>query len=213
MAMRLIALSSGEGTTIEYIHRRSHTNGDPLIIEKILCNRNNAGVIQRSERLGIRCEVITDISELFQRLPAEYEGQRASMILLAGFDRIIPPEIVEKFQGKMINTHPSLLPCFGGRGFYGDRIHRAVLESGAKISGCTVHFVSNDVDGGPIVAQAAVAVNDNDDYISLRERIKAREKELLYESLMNLMTNYYEVNGRRVRFRKWTSYSDHVQPF
>ena len=203
MPFNIIALASGEGTTVEYLARRFASETAPIDIKTIICNRENSGVIERSRALGIRCEVIADMVKLFQFLEIEYSRINASLILLAGFNRIIPDHVVTRFSGKMINTHPSLLPCFGGKGFYGDKIHKAVIESGARISGCTVHFVSNDVDGGPIIAQAAVNIEDNDDYISLRERVKAREKPLLFESIMNLMEGKYEIRGKRVRFREW----------
>jgi phosphoribosylglycinamide formyltransferase-1 len=111
---------------------------------------------------------------------------------LAGFLRILSPGFVAAFPGRIINIHPALLPAFGGKGMYGERVHRAVLASGAGHSGCTVHFVTEIPDGGPIIAQATVPVEEDDTPTTLAARI-AREEHRLYPEVVRLFAE------RRIR--------------
>ncbi len=103
------------------------------------------------------------------------------LIVLAGYMRILTDDFVDRYYGKMINIHPALLPLFGGEGMYGEKVHEAVLDAGMKRTGCSVHFVTSEVDGGPIIDQRCVPVKNDDDIHSLSERVKEKEHELLPE--------------------------------
>ena len=103
------------------------------------------------------------------------------------------------WQGRVINVHPSLLPAFGGKGFYGERVHRAVLEAGVKVTGCTVHFVDDEFDHGPIVAQAAVVVEDDDTPPTLAHRVQEAERRLFPACIRLFAEGRLRIDGRRVR--------------
>jgi formyltetrahydrofolate-dependent phosphoribosylglycinamide formyltransferase len=119
------------------------------------------------------------------------------LILLAGFLSLLMPD--EKFRGAIMNIHPALIPSFCGKGYYGARVHRAVIESGVKVSGCTVHFVDDEYDHGPIILQAAVPVLDDDTPDSLAERIHHEENRLYPEAVRLFARGRLKLEGRRVR--------------
>ena len=121
----------------------------------------------------------------------------ADLVVLAGFLSLLP--IPVDYRGKVLNVHPSLLPSFGGRGFYGEAVHRAAIESGVKLSGCTVHLVDDVYDSGPIVLQRAVPVLDDDTPGTLGARVQAAEREALPLAIAHYADGRLLVEGRRVR--------------
>jgi phosphoribosylglycinamide formyltransferase-1 len=124
-----------------------------------------------------------------------------SVVVLAGYMRRISHVLLEAFPGRIMNVHPALLPAFGGQGMYGMRVHRAVLEHGCKVSGCTVHLVDEHYDMGPIVAQACVPVEDDDTPETLGARVQAQEHRLYPQCLEALMHEKIKIEGRRVKRR------------
>ena len=122
-----------------------------------------------------------------------------SVVALAGYLRFVTPVLLEAFPGRILNVHPSLLPAFGGQGMYGNRVHRAVLEHGCRVSGCTVHLVDERYDTGPIIDQACVTVEDDDTPDSLAKRVQREEHRLYPQCLEWLCHNKVVVEGRRVR--------------
>lgn len=200
-APKIVILASGNGTTFEYIVAAVRDGTIPASVVKLVCNRQNAGVIERAQRLSVEYIVSANSGErMSDEIEQVLESADPDLIVLAGFMRILSDDIIEKYGNRMINTHPALLPCFGGKGFYGDRVHRAVIESGAKVSGCTVHFVTAGVDEGPIIAQSTVPVLDTDDFRSLSARVQEAEKKLLVETIRKLVTVPYRIEGKRVLF-------------
>ena len=115
------------------------------------------------------------------------EQHKTDLIALAGYLRKIPEKIIEKYRKKIINIHPALLPAFGGKGYYGAKVHQAVLDAGCKMSGVTVHYVYSEYDEGAIIAQRCVPVLDGDDAESLGKRILAAEHELYPEVITQLV--------------------------
>jgi phosphoribosylglycinamide formyltransferase-1 len=124
-----------------------------------------------------------------------------SVVVLAGYLRRISHVLLDAFPGRILNVHPALLPSFGGQGMFGARVHRAVLEHGCKVSGCTVHFVNEHYDMGPIVAQACVPVEDEDTPETLAARVQAQEHRLYPQCIEWLAHNKLRVEGRHVRRR------------
>ncbi|MFC1544975.1 phosphoribosylglycinamide formyltransferase, partial [Gemmatimonadota bacterium] len=121
---------------------------------------------------------------------------------LAGYLKMVPPNVVAAYSNRMINIHPALLPAFGGQGMYGRRVHEAVLASGAKLSGPTVHFVNEEYDRGPIIAQRAVPVYHDDTPEQLAARVLEQEHELLPEVVELIATGRVEVIDGRVRVER-----------
>ncbi|MCL4451115.1 MAG: phosphoribosylglycinamide formyltransferase [Candidatus Thermoplasmatota archaeon] len=195
-------LASGTGTTFQSILDSSRRGDLIADIAVLASDRKDCGAVLRAESAAIpvlhlltkhQDEAIRSLERIF----SEYSPDIA---VLAGYNRILPAEFVERHRERIINTHPALLPCFGGKGMYGLNVHRAVIVSGAKFSGCTVHFVDTGVDTGPIIAQAIVQVSDNDTPESLSEKVKAIEKPLLISTISRLLYDPYRIEGKRVMF-------------
>jgi folate-dependent phosphoribosylglycinamide formyltransferase PurN len=113
--------------------------------------------------------------------------------------RLLPRSVVEEYRGRIMNIHPALLPLFGGRGMYGERVHQAVLESGMKVSGCTVHFVDEEYDSGPIILQRTVPVLEGDTPQTLAARVLAQEHRAYTEAIRLFAEDRLRLEGRRVR--------------
>lgn len=120
------------------------------------------------------------------------------MVVLAGYLKIISPKFVNEFRNKMINIHPSLIPSFCGKGYYGQKVHQGVIDYGAKVTGATVHFVDEGADTGPIIMQETVVVKDDDDASSLAKRVLEIEHKILKKSISLFCENKLSIQGRRV---------------
>lgn len=142
-----------------------------------------------------------DSEALDDRLVAAFREVGAETIALAGFMRKLGPQFLQAFPQRIMNIHPALLPCFGGQGYYGRRVHEAVIESGARFSGATVHFVDEEYDHGPIILQAVVPVEDEDTPETLAARVLEQEHRLYPQALRLLAEGRLEVHGRRVRIK------------
>ncbi|HQJ40799.1 MAG TPA: formyltransferase family protein, partial [Exilispira sp.] len=150
------------------------------------------------EKEGIQSFCLNRKGKDFSKNLLSLLNKYADYIVCAGFLSIIDPPIIQKFKFRIINLHPALLPAFGGKGMFGNKVHRAVLDYGCKITGCTVHFVTDDIDGGPIILQYAIPVLDNDDEQSLAQRLSLFEHNILFESVKLLCENRLKVEGKKV---------------
>ena len=139
------------------------------------------------------------MQEFYARLTKLFKAEGIDYILLAGWLKIIPESFISAFEDRIVNIHPSLLPSFGGKGYYGLRVHEAVLDYGAKVSGCTVHFVTAEVDGGAIIAQECVRVLNDDTPETLQQRVLAVEHMLLPRAMKLLCEGKVEKIGRAVK--------------
>lgn len=179
---RVAVLASGGGSNLQALIDRFQSATDPARVELVVASRAGIGALARAERAGI-ASVVVDPRETgeahAERLLAELECHRIDMVVLAGYLTLIPAAVVERFRGRMLNIHPALLPAFGGRGMYGMRVHRAVIESGARLSGATVHRVDDRYDEGEIVAQWPVPVFAGDTPETLAARVLAVEHRIL----------------------------------
>lgn len=161
------------------------------------------GAIARARDANIRTLILSP-SELSREewdhraADAMYE-EGVSVVALAGYLRYVTSVLLEAYPARILNVHPSLLPSFGGQGMYGNRVHRAVLESGCKVSGCTVHLVDERYDTGPILAQSAVPVLDDDTPDSLALRVQVEEHRLYPKCIEDILHDKVRVEGRRVR--------------
>jgi len=172
MTVRIAVLASGRGTNLQaLIDHFSHLGAQsPATIELVASNKENAPALDRARNASIAAESFTatdEGSELLELL-ARY---RIELVVLAGYMKRIPPSVVSEFHGRIVNVHPGLLPEFGGAGMYGAKVHQAVIASGARTTGVTVHFVDDEFDHGPVVAQWRIKVNDDDTPETLAERV------------------------------------------
>lgn len=173
--IRIAIFASGSGTNAENIV--SHfADGKLAIIQGVFTNNPNAGVIKRVSKYNIPCEIFskTDL-ETPNLLLSKLESKKIDFIILAGFLLLIPKEVIKKFKEKIINIHPALLPLHGGKGFYGNNVHRAVIKSGAIMSGITIHHVNEKFDDGEIIFQAGCHVSKTETEESLAVKIHTLE--------------------------------------
>jgi phosphoribosylglycinamide formyltransferase-1 len=172
-------------------------------IEYLIASKEGIGAIDRAQKHGIKTAVFAkkdfpDLEELYAQLTTLLKDSGVDYIVLAGWLKIIPQSFIETYRDKIINIHPSLIPAFCGEGYYGLKVHKAVIEYGAKISGCTVHFVNEVPDGGAIIAQRAVEVKEGDTPESLQARILEVEHQLLPYCVKKLCQGKILKNDRQV---------------
>lgn len=200
---RIAVLVSGSGTNLQAL--LDAIDADPDFGGEIVvvgADRPEAGGLERARRVGIPTVVQPFAAHPDRRafedaLIEELEAHAPDVVVLAGFMRLVTSVFLGRWPGRVLNTHPSLLPAFpGAHGV------RDALEHGVKLTGCTVHLVDEQMDHGPIVAQRAVEVRDDDTEASLHERIKAVEHELLPACVSLLCRGLLEIEGRRVRVRR-----------
>jgi phosphoribosylglycinamide formyltransferase-1 len=177
MTMRIAVAVSGRGSNLEAL-LHALGPGAPARVVLVLSNRADAGALARAARHAVPAEVLADPAD-----PADWisrlERHRVDLVVLAGYLKLVPPEVVARYRGRMLNVHPALLPDHGGPGMYGHRVHEAVLASGARESGATVHLVDEAYDRGAILAQARVPVLPGDDADRLAARVLQAEHRLL----------------------------------
>ena len=175
--IRIAVLASGGGTNLQALIDAEHSgkieNGEIVLV---ICNRKSAYAAERAKLAGIRAEIVTRKAcggqEGFEaRMTELIEEERVDLIVLAGFLNILSNDFVRRYDHRIVNIHPSLIPAFCGEGFYGIIPHEAALERGVKITGATVHFVNEIADGGEIIAQKAVEVLPDDTPDVLQKRV------------------------------------------
>jgi len=177
--VRAAVLVSGGGTNLQALL----DGAAPVAIARVVSNRPDAGALDRARRAGVPTTVLRDPANPTELLAAL---QGADLVVLAGYLKLVPAAAVARFRWRMINIHPALLPAFGGPGMYGPRVHEAVLASGAALSGVTVHYVDEQYDRGPIIAQWPVPVRRDDTAESLAARVRAVEHRLLPQVVRTL---------------------------
>ncbi len=199
---RIAVFASGSGTDFQSVIDANEKQKFCEIVY-LIASKDGVGAIDRAKNHGIPTAVFAkndypDLETLYGKLTYLLNINRVDYIVLAGWLKIIPDSFIEAFKDRIINIHPSLIPAFCGSGFYGLKVHQAVLDYGAKVSGCTVHFVNEVPDGGAIIAQTAVNVEDSDTAESLQARILEEEHKLLPYCVKKLCQGKIHKNGRKV---------------
>ena len=180
--MRVAVLVSGSGSNLQALLDALRPGG-PAHVVHVISSRPGAGALERARKAGVSTTVLADTQDAGELLAALRDTDLA---VLAGYLQRIPPAVVARFRMRLINIHPALLPAFGGPGMYGRRVHEAVLASGAPISGATVHYVDEEYDRGPIIAQWPVPVRAGDTPESLAVRVLEVEHRLLPRVVLEL---------------------------
>lgn len=202
--MNIAVFVSGGGTNLQALidaqERGEIKNGK---ITFVLASNENAYALKRAEKAGIESCVVSrreygSKAEYDKAVLAALEGKNIDLIVLAGFLSILGDELVSRYKNKIINIHPSLIPLFCGDGFYGKKVHTAVLESGVKVTGATAHFVNEITDGGAIILQKAVPVEqgDNEDILQYRVMRQA-EWEILPKAVSLFCEGRIKINGNK----------------
>lgn len=175
--MRVAVLASGSGTNLQALLDRCR--GDvPARVVLVVSDAPNAKALERARSADIPAVVLEQPSDGIP-LTKTLQTHRVDLVVLAGYMKLVPRATVDAFWGRMINLHPALLPAFGGKGMYGQHVHRAVLDSGATITGVSIHLVTDEYDRGPVIAQWPVPVAVDDTPESLAAKIHRVEHTLL----------------------------------
>lgn len=187
MSAKTIAiLASGAGTTAQAIIDACADSAIPAHVSLVISNNSGSGVLARAQEAGIAAQHISGHTHPDEDAAIARALEGADIVVLAGYMKKIGPQTLERHGARMVNTHPALLPKFGGRGMYGDRVHRAVLAAGEVETGASVHCVTAGYDEGPVIAQIPVLVEPGDTVESLRARVMAAERALLIRTLAAL---------------------------
>ena len=204
--VKIAVLVSGGGTNLQALidaqHRGEIIGGE---IAAVIASKPGVFALERAEKAGIPGYVIArkdyDSSQAMTlALVEKLKELDIGLVVLAGFMTIITGEMVEAYPNAILNVHPALIPSFCGQGYYGLHVHEKALEYGVKLSGATVHFVSEECDGGPIVLQKAVAVEDDDTPETLQRRIMEQAEWVILPQAVSLFCQgKLEVEGRKVR--------------
>jgi formyltetrahydrofolate-dependent phosphoribosylglycinamide formyltransferase len=198
--IRMVVLISGGGRTlVNFIDLIRHGQL-PATIDLVIASRHDAAGLARAAEAGIPTTVIArkgvSAEKFSEQITDAIDAVNPDLVCLAGFMCFY--RIPDRYIGRVMNIHPALLPAFGGQGMYGHHVHEAVIDSGVKITGCTVHFADNEYDHGPIIVQQAVEVADSDDADSLAGKVFEAEKIAYPQAIQMFASGRLRIVGRRV---------------
>lgn len=176
--LKIAVMISGGGTDLQSIIDACQAGKINGTIELVISNRQKAYGLQRAQKAGIETAVVKKNDTLIVSMLKE---RNIDLVVLAGYLAILTDELIDAYPNQIINIHPSLIPSFCGAGMYGMHVHEAVLNRGVKVSGATVHFVSSEIDGGPIIKQVACDISDLDKPEDIQSRVLEIEHRILPE--------------------------------
>jgi len=202
--INIVVFASGGGSNFKAIYKaieEKRLNADVVLL---VASKRDIGAVEFAQEKGIPIEYyIQDDYESYDKMVEHlldrFRDLKTDLICLAGFLKWIDPRIVNAYRNKIMNIHPALLPSFGGKGYYGIKVHEKVLEYGAKVTGVTIHFVDEEYDHGPIVLQRAVDIREDDTPKTLQKRVLAQEHDLYWRAVKIFQENKFKVEGRRVK--------------
>lgn len=182
--VNISVLVSGGGTNLQAVidNIESGELGGARIVQ-VISSREGVFALERAAKAGIKGKVAKNTRELLDQLAAE----KTDLIVLAGYMKVLEPEVIAAYRRRILNIHPSLIPKYCGKGFYGKRVHQAVLDGGETVSGATVHFVDEGVDTGEIILQRQVPVEPGDTADTLAARVLETEHVILSEGIKKVM--------------------------
>ncbi len=183
---RLSIFVSGGGTNLQRIAEYFADNKEVEIVN-VICNNPNAYAIERAKNLGIPCKIINRAEFKSEDFTKELLEQNIDLVVLAGFLWLLPKHLIDAFPNKIVNIHPALLPKYGGKGFYGEHVHEAVVAAKEEVSGITIHYVNECYDSGAIIFQAQVALEEGETADSLAAKIHKLEYQHYPVVIENLL--------------------------
>ncbi len=196
MLKKIAVFVSGGGTDLQSVIdavNHGSINGEIVIV---VSNRKNAYGLTRAENAGIETAVVKKDDQLLVKMLQE---RNVDLIVLAGYLAILTDVLIDAYPNKIINIHPSLIPSFCGPGFYGMHVHESVLNKGVKVTGATVHFVTGEVDGGPIILQEACKIDDLDNAEDIQKRVLEIEHQLLPKAVALFCDDRIVVENERAK--------------
>lgn len=190
--VKIAVLVSGGGTNLQALIDKEQAGEIPEgNIIRVIASREDAFALKRAEKAGIGTAVAKEQEEVLKKL----EESGAEIVVLAGYMKVLSPKVIAKYRNRIINIHPSLIPKYCGKGFYGKRVHKAVIEGGEKESGATVHYVDEGVDTGEIILQEKVSVMEGDTVDELAARVLKVEHRILAEGLNRVIDRLIKERG------------------
>ena len=204
--VKIGVLVSGDGTNLQAIIDEINVGTIHGKIELVISNKEEAYALERSKKAGIEAMFINprayvNDEEYNLKLLEEFKKKDVELILLAGFLKILSKEFVAAYRNKIMNIHPSLMPSFCGKNYYGEKVHEGVLNYGAKYTGATVHFVDEGTDTGPIILQEIVKIDDEDTVSSLQNKVLQVEHKILVDAVKRYCDHRIVVDGRKVKIK------------
>ncbi len=201
--MKIAVFASGGGSNFQALIDKKEEGKLHVDIAVLIGNNSAARAFERARKhnittLHIAPSHFKNDTIYTERLLHELESREIELIVLAGYMKMIPLEVIKKYHNRIVNIHPALLPAFGGKGMYGKRVHQAVLDYGAKVSGVTVHFVDEVYDHGSIILQETVKVEDDDDADSLAQRVLVLEHANYWRAVEAITMGKITIKGRRI---------------
>jgi len=202
--LKVGVLVSGGGTNLQAIIDHAKDGRLDAEVVVVISDVGDAFALERARSAGIPAAFINprdypDRNPFNRALIEKLREHEVELVALAGYLRITSDEFVDAFEGRIMNIHPSLIPSFCGKGMHGLRVHQAALDCGVKVTGCTVHFVTKEVDAGPIIIQRTAPVMDDDTAETLSARVLEQEHEAYSEAIQLFGQGRLRVEGRRVR--------------
>jgi len=204
---RIAVFASGSGTNFKAVLDACASGEIAGKITLLIYNRKNAYAKERAKKAGIKSVYINKLQ--FENANAQGDKvlstlceNETDIIVLAGYLDILHPNVIKSYKNKIVNTHPALIPSFCGMGYYGEKVHQAVIDYGTKVSGCTIHFATELADEGPVIMQGTVEVEEDDTAKTLADRILPLEHKLLVETVKLLCEDKIKVDGRRTKILK-----------
>jgi phosphoribosylglycinamide formyltransferase-1 len=189
--MRLGVLASHEGTTLQAVLDAIANGSIAARVAVVISNNRESGALKRARAAGLPAAHLSSVThpdpeQLDAAILKTLSDARVDVVLLAGYVKKLGPRVLREYAGRIVNTHPALLPKFGGKEMYGDRVHEAVLASGDAETGVSIHLVEAEYDTGPVLAQCRVPILPGDSVADLSARVRAREKEFVVETLARM---------------------------
>lgn len=200
--MNLVVLASGGGTNLQAIIDKIEAGKLDAQIQAVISNNSKAGALERARNhnipdIHLSHKQFATPEEFDQKLLSILKEKETDLVILAGYMKMISPTVIREYKNKIINIHPALLPSFGGKGMYGIHVHEAVIESGVRVTGVTVHTVDEVYDHGPILYQKCVPVSSNDTPESLQQRVLPYEHEAYSKVIQLFAEGKIEIRDNR----------------
>ena len=200
---RIAVFASGRGSNFQAIYKKVQEGYLNCRVEVLICDNSKAGALEFAKQNNISNYVVRinefPTADAFgEKLIGILTEHRIDYILLAGYLKKIPDNMIDHFENRIVNIHPALLPAFGGKGMYGSHVHQAVYDSGAQVSGVTVHFVNKVYDAGPILLQKAVDISECRSPEAIAEKVLEMEHQIYTEAVKMLLEKNIRIQGKRV---------------
>jgi len=204
--LKLLVLASGGGTNLQAVIDSIEQGKLNAEIKTVVSNNSKAFCLERARTHNIKAihlshKMFATAEEFDERLLSILKENEIDMIILAGYMKMLSPTIVRTYKNRILNIHPALLPSFGGEGMYGIHVHEAVINSGVRITGVTVHLVDEAYDHGIIIAQESMPVLDNDTPENLQQRVLEIEHKLYPQAIQLFAEERVEITGNRARLK------------